>query len=379
MAFVVLNFAGAESGDLTEFTGYEGNVTADSTTKRTGGYSIRFNNAAGEAADAWIHKPATTGVVGATSVNVDPCYHRFYLRVATAPSAGQNPATFYIPTYSTIAGKCSYQLDSNRKIRLYDSGDSLVATSTTVLSLNTWYLIEIKSSNGSDSAYELRINGTTEFSGTCNQASANTSGARLGITGGHAESLDFYIDDWAIGSGDWLGPGACLGMAPDGNGTYTDWAGGTNPFDYTVVDENPPNDTDYVMCGTTAADMAETYTLQSCATVGISGTINAFKAGVRTRENATGTTANSIRIRSNTTDSDSATLNGTTTPVSRYIVKATDPATSAAWTTSGLDAVEIGSVETSQVKTRMTWVRGFVDFTAPMGSAVPTLIASGRI
>jgi len=365
MPATILNFAGAETGNLIEFTDSEGNVTADSTTKRSGSYSWRFNNGAGEAADAWIHKHSTTGLVG-TSVNVDPCYHRFYLYLVTVPSAKQAPANFYIPIYSTISGKCSYQIDSDRKIRLYDNGDSLVATSTTVLSLNTWYLIEIKSSNGASSAYELKINGVSEFSGNCDQGSANTSGARLGITGGHAESLDYYIDDWAIASGDWIGAGACVRIAPTGNGTFTDWTEGTDPKDYTVVDENPYSDTDYVQCGT-AGNLVETYTMEDCSTVGISGTINAIKLGARTRENATGKSANKLRIYHGGSSAETAAYNGTTTPATRFLVSTTCPSTSAAWTTTTVDAVEMGVNEESAVKVRCTWLSGFVDFTASTG------------
>jgi len=114
---------------------------------------------------------------------------------------------------------------------------------------------------------------------------------------------------------------------------------------------------------------------------GISGTIRAVRPLLLARLDATGTSAFSMRTRSGTTNSDLSTNALTTGGAYLSTVYATDPDTAAVWTTSGIDALEVGGIETAAVSTRLQGVHVYVEYTEAAASGTPNgllLMGAGR-
>lgn len=126
---------------------------------------------------------------------------------------------------------------------------------------------------------------------------------------------------------------------PTGNGTNTAW---TNAV--TEVDEAGVNDdTDFITSGT--ATQKETYAARDLTATADNFQIVAVVLGVRGRNDGGGGPQNIAPvIRSGGTDFVGSNLSGITTafaPLSQHILAA-DPNTTAAWTPSAVNAMEIG-------------------------------------
>lgn len=346
-----------------------GTYSFSSTTVRSGTYSLRTN-------------PTTTGTgyltmvgpgVGIVGVYTTTSYHRFYFRYGTKPASGDEE--FFNVLNSSNQQKLCLRLNSSGQIAAYDSAASLLATGTTALSANTWYRIEVQCGTGTSANWEVRINGVSEISGTGNlrtdQMYLTGFGKRTDRDG---NSVDFYFDDWLYDDAAYPPDGAHILLVPDSNGTYQTFSiGAGSGSHYQVIDEIPPDgSTSYLLSTGTVGD-AETEGLQSCATAGISGTINAVFPIVIYVRNATGAQVKP-RVRSGGTNSDGPA----SSPYGGYsktdFSQPTDPATGLAWTTSGLDGAEVGAVENATTnQTRVTFVGLMVDFTAGGGGGtIPT-------
>lgn len=372
----ILNFTGWESGDSSEAQSVTGTTSVQSSVTRSGAYALRVNPTTSANGNHRFAKHSAAGVP-TTSFGVSTLYHRFYFRIATAPSADEEEMYVVLDTGGSY--KCYLTLNSSRNIKAYNNASSLIATGSTVLSTNTWYRIELQTSTGSgNTTFILKIDGADEINTTANQLTDNHGSVRLGKhTNLNARSIDFYYDDAAWSDSAFIGAGQCLKMAPDSNGSTAQWTGGTNSSDYAEVDEIPTDgDTTYIRSTGSAGDV-HLVGLVSTTTAGISGTINAVKAWARIRENTDVTTATRVRVRSSSTNNDTSSSDPTTTYANRFNLLLTDPATSSAWTTSGLDSVEIGVKEDNAVQTRCTTLCLFVDFIPSSG--VTSNIPEGSI
>jgi hypothetical protein len=116
--------------------------------------------------------------------------------------------------------------------------------------------------------------------------------------------------------------------------------------------------------GPTTANKLALFVFDSCATAGITGAIKAvcaMCAGVR--ENVTVTSNGTMRVKSGSTNSDIAVGNITTGDRISAQLLLTDPATGAAWSIAGVDAVEAGYLEANAVSIRMAQVFLAVEYT----------------
>lgn len=137
-----------------------------------------------------------------SAVGVDT-YSRFYLYLDAAPSA-----FFYIfGTFNTVS--CYVRLNTARTLSIASSS-TVKATGTTVLALNTWYCVEVRTKvvGAATGEMEIRLNGVTEVA-TVNTMAMGTAAAKLyfGNISNATASGNFYFDDLAINSS--------AGAAPD--------------------------------------------------------------------------------------------------------------------------------------------------------------------
>jgi hypothetical protein len=375
---MIVNFTGFETGDLGECAGSSGTVSVQATVKRTGDYALRVNPVDADVGYANLRKPAANG--SNAMLDLATTTVRGYLRVAARPASG---AEMILALDGGSGFKGALLLGSDGKLTIWDVGYSAVGQSSTALALDTWYRVELRIGTGTAAAYALRVDGTEWLSGTGSFGASNAYTLRVGKyeDSGGEQGLDVYWDDLLIDDADWPGAGEVRRLDPDGDGTYTDWTG-----TYQDVDEVPPQDADTSYITTSTSGAAETVTLESCASAGVSGTIRAVKSLAAVRDEG-GTSALSVRLRSSSTNDDTTGIDLGTSYVTRGKVYPTDPATAAAWTPSAVDAVEVGVVAGAAVAHRCTLLCAMVATTPAVTArgarwgrcaGVPGMVFSGQ-
>lgn len=378
----IINFTGFEvtnGGNGGEFSGAPSGTTAYSTsTVRTGNQAFRVNpttTAVGYCEISGIGANGRSSLLGEATM-----YYQFWFRYATKPSSGDEE--IFVVRANTGVDKLSIRIDSAGNLVVYNSVPTAVGTSATALSANTWYKIEVQcGTSATVGAYDLKIGGVSEVSGTTNTTATSGGSARLGkVINRNGNSVDFFYDDFASSNTGFIsGNIEVKQMTPDANGSTMSWTAGTGTSDYTTVDESPAfDDTDYVQSLTGAGAKVALFDLQTSSAAGITGNILAVKGYVHLRENTSVTSAYAIRIRSNTTNSDSSNNNGSTAAQAYQRLLETDPDTSTAWTTGGLDALEVGGVENNAVATRLTYARVFILTSVTPTSSIKTVLGLAR-
>jgi hypothetical protein len=227
---------------------------------------------------------------------------------------------------------------------------TILATGATSLSSSTWYYLELKVLfSDTVGTYELRVNGVSEFSGTNADTVSSGSAGWDSLGFGHITLTntpdpelsydDLYVCDGTGGVNDtFLGDHRIVAVvASSGNGTAVDWSPSTGSDHGALVDENPPNETDYNQSGT--AGHRDTYNF---AAVGVAGTVKAVQTVNLIKADAAGIryVGDVARIGGTNYDSTGVVVGSDWTY--RLEMHPTSPATSAAWTIAEIDVAEFG-------------------------------------
>ncbi len=356
---------GAEAGSLSAIRGSGGTVSVDATTKRTGAYSFKCAPVTTGTGYIFLAGWSTsTGLGTGDFASGATRYLTFYVKFDTLPSADEMICR---ADSASNLNEAQLRITSSGNIKLYDQNSTnLLYTSTAALSTGTWYRIELKVEISNTGAYTLNIypddadgstpettSGTADFKQGAGTFVSKFALGKVADTNGSGYVA--YFDDIAIAD-DAFYPGKCELMIPNADGTYTDFSGSG---DYTELDEVPADTTDFLI-SSLVADQAQTAALESAATAGISGTVNAVLALTYTSRPTAGNTFR-LRYRS-TSDVDSADWT-TGSPQYHGVLSTTKPG-GGAWDTTALDGLEIGIVErdTAQI-TRLQAVHAEVHFT----------------
>ena len=340
----ILNFLGFETGDLTEGTSSSGTVSVQSTVVRSGGYAFRSNPTTTGAGRLDLGGLSAAGAIA--GFNVATIYETVYFRYATRPASADEPIIRHISQLGAL--KFELRLNSSGQLAAYDSALTLLATGATVLAADTWYRIEVSVGTGTSAAWEVKINGVSEISGTANLTTSNVSDCRLGKSiNRNGNTVDFFYDDVCFDDAAYPGAGQVFRMDADNNGAYTAWTGV-----YTDVDDIP-HDSDTTYLSNATSGNAETVTLESGASAGLVGTPKSVKSCAIVRDEG-GSSAIQVRLRSATTDNDTTSSDPGATYVLRALVYNTDPATGAAWLAAALDSLEVGVDNAASVAARCT-------------------------
>lgn len=361
----ILNFTNFGTGDNADAQSSTGTNSVQSSVVDTGSYALRTNPVTTAVGNVRMAQIGTTGITS-TALNVATLYHRFRFRVDTAPASAEEQ--MYVVLDSGASDKCYLTLSSARVIKAYNASATLIATGTTVLTLGTWYTIELQTSTAAGTAtFILKINSVDEFNTTATQGSNNHGSVRLGKgLDLNAQSVDFYYANWIVSDSAFIGVGQSDRCVPNANGTTQDFTAGTGASNYLEVDEVPAdNDTTYVASNGAAAQTA----LFDCAAMPSATSINAVKIFAKARS-VSGVSSTKIRGKSGATTSDGTAADWTTSFVNRFKIFTTDPATGSAWTQAGVDAFEAGIVEGNAIVNRLTAVAIFVDY-VPGGGGGP--------
>lgn len=364
---------GFETGDTSEASATSGTLSVQNTTTRGSwsAYALRTNPTTTAIGRYQMQGRGATGQALNNAVSNATGWVRFYFRVATLPAASDEEFFNIYQTGGTV-GKLTLRITSAGKIAAYDGTPTLITTGTAVLSTNTWYRIEVNCGTGVGAVVEWKVDGTTDVSTTATLSANNNGGIGFGKgTDRNGNSVDFYFDDALYSDTAYPGVGQVTCLLPSANGNYQTWTIGAGVGSHwQIVDERPPDGNTSYLLSTLTAGNAETEALTDSGAAGVSGTVNSVLVlSDVTRDGAAGGLIK-VRLRSGSTDTDTAS-NFTTTAAYLQIGKYfdTDPATTLAWTTGGLDGCETGVVEQSAAnKSRITWTGLMVDYTP--GTAV---------
>lgn len=234
---------------------------------------------------------------------------------------------------------------SSGTFKLYRGSNTgtLLATGTTSVSASTWVYIELKVTiHDTTGAYELRLNGVTEFSATnVDTRNGGTSGVVDSVSlGGYTGTFDdFYLCDTSgTTNNNFLGDCRIDTLYPSGAGNYTQFTPSTGS-NYTCVDETTPNTTDYVSSATSGN--RDSYAFADLAALG-SESIYGVQVNAYAQKSDAGTRSLGTMVRLSGTDADGASVGlGTTTYSYISQVFEKDPS-AAAWTEANVNAAEFG-------------------------------------
>lgn len=366
-----LNIQGWETGGEEGCQSNTGTRSVSSATFRSGAYALRVNPTTTAVGNCRVATMASTGIA-TTGFGTANLYSRFYFRAATLPASNDEEVFVVLDTSGTQMA--SIRINSAGNLTVYDNAQVSQGTGSTALSLNTWYRIEFRTQVGATGSFELLIDGVTEDSGTMAQGSTNHGSVRVGKgTNRNSQTIDVYYDDVAIDDSAYPGAGSIVSIGPDGNGSTAQWTAGTGSSNHAEVDERPTDDdTTYVQKSSSASEQ-HLVTLESATSAGVATPVYAVKGFIRCKESTSVTSATRIRIRSSATNSDSSTLNGTTSYANQFRLLTTDPNGGGAWTLAGLDALEMGAEDTAATASvRCTAMRLEIDYQPSSATPTPT-------
>ena len=381
--------SGAELNSATtgvEFFTVSGSPTIDSTIKRSGSYSIKIASLVSGTAKGVLHKFVS-------STNPGPYWARGYLYIVTLPSASNHIMSFN--SSSGTAGtsdRGKITLESDGTLILRDSAGNQIGSASSALSLNTWYMVELKMDRTPASGSRItegRLNGSV-FATSSTQTDANN----LAVSWGGNFDLEaqtqgeWYWDDLAINDNSgslqnsYPGSGKIIHLKPNASGDANAWldtagsAGTTN--NYTLVDEVTPNDaTDFIQ-STTLNDQ-DMYNVENSG-IAAGDTVNTVGVYSRNR-NDTADTAIGFKLQIVKTSGGTITqgtevipntttwrMHNNTEPRNYMLMTHTDP-DAAAWTQSTLDTMQIGAKITTDGtnKIQITALQASVDYTPASG------------
>lgn len=372
-----------------EWTSSAGSPTISLSTKRSGAASCRV----------WSFvtgTPQRASYQWRSAISNGPFYFRAYLNIGTAPSA-ENIIIVLNDSVNVTTPIVYITVDNGRLLRLYDE-DGVVGSASSALSLSTWYRIEIafdRTPSAGSHVVRAYLDGT-EFAGsaTRNLSAGIYSFNWGGNCGSEANTAgNWYFDDLAINdsTGSYqnglCGDGKIIHLRPSAAGDSNEWlntaAGAGDANNYTLVDEDNPDDAT-TMVQSVTANAIDMYNVADSG-IGSSDVVNCVMVGGKFRNNtADATTSFRFRIEKTSsgtvTESASIVPNSTTwnpnaiaIPRNFPIILYQDPDGSA-WTQSTLDSMQIGVklIAAGTNRVQVTSVVASVDYT-PSTTAVKTL------
>ena len=310
---------------------------------RSGTYALKCDSTTGS--DKWIqYKFSNSGVIIG--------YIRVYIYINTAPSSGD---VFLAMNTANSSQVFNIVLNTDRTIQLQGTG-----TKSSILSLNTWYRLEIEVDFTTQSAVVLtgKLDGIQFESLNTDLTSfptLNNFAEFILFSGGDYGGL-YYFDDIAINTNtgsfqnSWPGSGSIVHLRPNAIGDNSQWTPDSGD-NYTNVDEVTPDD--YTSLVVTGGSSIDDYNIDNTPVAIVSGDIiNLIHVGVRYYS---GSETGSIRVRAkketsgtvsegSTIDTSGSTVfntNANAAPKNYPLTLYQDP-DSSDWTKTILDTSQIG-------------------------------------
>lgn len=375
------NFVGFETNTFDEVTSGSGGSFSN-TRARSGTYALNVTSS-GNWYNVMPVSATTKQIISNASYNSAVGGVGFYC--AALPNASSILCGFQSSNTTDLV---RVRLETDGKLSLIDNAGTVTTSANAVISAGEWFYLDLKFTTSSTA--ELRV--TKDSDGSQVTAVSVSSGlytqglgaAWFSVTVSTAATgFDFWFDDIYFGDGtSYYGPLKVVRLPLTGNGStmvFTTSEAGVNTGDYTKVNKASISDGTYIQCLTTAGEKAALFDLTDSATASVSGTIKGVKGWVRARESTSVTSAVKLRWRggdSTNLDIPGTALNIGTSFVSYWDVQEVDPATSVAFTTGGLDALEFGCINTASnaIRASIVWVSvAFTPSTGFTGTGASTI------
>jgi hypothetical protein len=234
------------------------------------------------------------------------------------------------------------------ELRRGTNSGTVLATGTTNIPDAVWTQLQVRATIAdSGGICQVRINGSTtneiDYTGDTKNAGTNTTIDQVRF---NTASTSHFVTDIVIlntsGSvnNTWPGDVRVQSLTPSGNGNSSQGVGSDSDStnNYQLVDEQPYSSTDYV--GVTTNGNGDTYAMSDL--VAGTSTVKGIQVNLSAAKSDAGAKSIKRRIRSSGTDYAGSAVTLSTSYVTYSEVLEQDPATSAAWTTSGVNAIEAG-------------------------------------
>lgn len=267
----------------------------------------------------------------------DEYYVAFRYRPATT-SVGNN--LLYFMNGSSVLGHLRRQTSGSYYLEACRGSSTILATGSQSILANNTYLIEVRyKPHTSSGIFQVKVNGTMviDYSGNTTDYSLQIN--RIRISSESATSYNHYFDNIVVDNANWPGDTRIQVLTPSGAGNSTQWtpSAGNN---YECVDELPYSDSDYNSTG--GANNMDLFAFSN-----LSGYIDSVKCvQVQARALYEGSpipTKLQLVVRSGGSNYFSSSKDvPNTSAKSLSAIWETDPATSAAWTESGVNNAEFG-------------------------------------
>ncbi len=321
-----------------EYEAVEGTPTIDATNGPRGGPCLLFNN----------NNDAIAKVVSSTT--------RKFAAIRIKPVSLTGPALLRFDSGTTAQVSITPNTDGSLSARRgAANGTVLGTTSPGLIAVGVQAQIQAEALI-SDTVGEVRIylngSGTAALAltnvDTRNGTPTDINTVRLGGTNSSGQfSFDGYLSDFVV----WNSSGSVNNTFPLGdmkvesffasaNGDSSQFTGsdGNSTDNYLLVDAAAPNSTDYVQSSTVGhKDLYGVQNMTSTPTtifdVAVCGSVLKTDAGSRDIR---------LLLKSSTTEVEGSTFSLSTSRERKASGFETDPATSAAWTVSGVNGIQIG-------------------------------------
>ena len=337
---------GAECGELGPFWSYIGGVITANPV-RTGTYSWEMGSRYGGATNYRI----VTKTLASMS--------EFYIRFAWQQTGATYGTGDYLCTWlsgANVAGGMKINLFNELAgtFEMYDGTTSRVTSTPARLQTGEWNVFElhVKLAATPNGIFQAKLNGhlLIDWTGTTNGSYSTVDNIRFWHQSSTSNGGLCYIDDIAINNtttandNSWPGDGGVLAaLVPmTGAATYSDLIASTgNAWD--CVNEKPASATDYAYEST--VDKKSTYLLTNLAGLPSGASIARVWMEIGALESAAAGGKIATLLRSGSTDSQGTdqllSIAQAKFASAEYLV---DPADSAAWDSTKVNALEAGAV-----------------------------------
>lgn len=373
---------GFEAG-LTVITpeGITNNAEIQTGTVRSGTFALRVFPAVGPAADAHLTMFPTYSAAGAldNSSTYAAVAMRGYIRVGT------------LPNITTSIFFFRHGVTTRAVVSMTSAGQLLLeGNAGATLSINTWYLFELKYDSAGAGSVSLRIDGGTPQT----VVPVNPVGVvdrfvfgKIGGTGGYNIFWDDLVFEAAatIASVNFPGPGHVIALSPDGDGFHDgEYIPdiGSDAFSR-LTDPYVAVDTGYVEYNGTNITQEQTCTFEAALISGSpASVVNAVQVNMAVKSTTPGQPTNMrILARSGSTDADLSGTNLQSQDSDRYVASCErlSPFTLTAWTPAELNALEAGmqtQAATSKNRIATLWLEADVLTAGEAGGTISGLRAT---
>jgi hypothetical protein len=261
---------------------------------------------------------------------------------------------FYVETGSSEQCHVEIESDASNGFRFQLYRGATLIDSTSYTAFGSWVYLEVKITvrTGTNGAYEMRLNGATDTSGTSvNLAASGGDGWDVFSQRWSASyNTRLELDDIYIANGtgsvnnDFLGPQTVEGIEVDTDGATNQWTPATGSDNSNMVDDlgtsNPVDTNNYNGSDTnTNKDLFNFTDLTDTA-----GTINAVQLGVQMAMASAGTRTVKTKYRDpDTTEADGTSHVVDSTSYDEFTeVFQQNPAATATWDSTDIDGGQFG-------------------------------------